>query len=222
MALGFSKSSGGGDFTAIMRYDARSGRMFRDDRKQDGSGAWMKESADMTNSFKAVFDFENIEVGYIMFPPGAAPDFRMVKIGDPFPQRPSDNHHQGFRIKIKLAPDTAGDGDAIREIAGTSAALRMGIDDLHDAYEAGKGANAGKLPIVTLKTTQPVVSGQGAKKSTNSQPVIEIIGWAKRPDDLPAAGVKQATQPAAAPSTGSTPVAPPAQKQMATADSDFG
>lgn len=229
MALGLTYGSGGGDFTAIMKYDARAGRMFRDDRKQDASGAWVKDSVDVTSTFKAVFDFENIEVGYINFPQGSAPDFCMVSLGDPMPQRPSPSHNQGVRFMLKLSKDAAGDGVAIRELAGTSAAFRMGIDALHDAYEAGKSTNLGKLPIVALKTTLPITSGQGAKKSTNYQPVFEIVGWASRPEDLvfvPKARTVQlapAATTSTAPATGSTVAAPPPQKQaeMAGAE-DFG
>ena len=225
MALGFTYSTGGGDFTAIMKYDARAGRMFREDRKQDSGGTWIKDSVDVTNNFKAVFDFENIEVGWINFPQGGAPDFCMAALGDPYPQRPSNTHMQGVRFMLKLAKDAAGDGAAIRELAGTSAVFRMGIDELHNAYEAGKAANAGKLPIVTLKTTIPVTSGSGTKKSTNYQPVFEIVGWAARPDDLvfvSKSRAKEAPQATAAtaPSTGSTPVGAP-MKQPETV-SDFG
>jgi hypothetical protein len=225
MALGFTYSSGGGDFIAIVKYDARAGRIFREDRKQDTGGQWVKDSVDLTGNFKAVFDFENIEVGYINFPQGGAPDFVMAALGEPYPQRPSTNHNQGVRFMLKLAKDAAGDAAAIREIAGTSAAFRMGIDELHDAYTAQKAANAGKLPIVTLKSTLPVTSGQGTKKSTNYQPVFEIVGWAARPEDLvfvPKARGHQTEVPkvdyAAAPATGSTQVAPPPAKQAATAD----
>jgi hypothetical protein len=37
---------------------------------------------------------------------------------------------------------------------------------------------------VVLKTTMPITSGSGDKKSTNYQPVFEISGWAPRPVDL--------------------------------------
>lgn len=225
MALGFTYSSGGGDFTAIVKYNGKAGRVLRVDRVQE-NGTYASDEVDVTQNFKAIFDFENIEVGWINFPPGGAPDFCMAALGDPYPQRPSNNHAQGVRFMMKLAKDTAGDGAAIREVAGTSAVFRMGIDELHDAYSAQKAANAGKLPIVTLRSTLPVTSGSGAKKSTNYQPVFEIVGWAARPDDLvfvPKARTKQtaAAGTAAAPATGSTPVGAPAQKQ-AEAASDFG
>lgn len=228
MALGFTYSTGGGDFTAIVKYNGKAGRFIRVDRVQD-NGAYVSNEVDITQNFKAVFDFENIEVGWINFPPGGAPDFCLASLGEPYPQKPSNNHAQGVRFMMKLAKDAAGDGAAIREVAGTSAVFRMGVDELHNAYEAQKAANPGKLPIVALKTTLPITSGQGAKKSTNYQPVFEIVGWAARPEDLvfvPKARTKQTAQqasPATAPTTGSTVASPPPQKQpeMAGAD-DFG
>ena len=228
MALGFTQSSGGGgDFTAIVKYDGKAGRMFRVDRIQDASGAWDKTQVDVTNNFKAMFDFENIEVGYINFPMGGAPDFVMVPFGDPFPQRPSDNHKQGVRFMLKLASTTAGDADPIRELSGNSNVFRSAIDELHDAYTAQKAANPGKLPIVSLKSAEPVTSGSGTKKSTNYQPIFEIVGWAARPADLVFAARARTSEPArpaaqSAPSTGSTPVPPPAAKQAAMAEEDFG
>jgi hypothetical protein len=78
---------------------------------------------------------------------------------------------------------------------------------------------------VVLKTTVPITSGSGEKKSTNYQPVFEIAGWAPRPVDLvhvsKGASQAPATQ-AAAPSTGSTPVGPPAAKQPELNDAGFG
>jgi hypothetical protein len=227
MALGFTYSTGGGDFTAIVKYNGKAGRFLRVDRTQE-NGAYVSNEVDITQNFKAIFDFENIEVGYINFPPGGAPDFQMVALGDPYPQKPSNNHAQGVRFMLKLAKDTAGDGAAIREVAGTSAVFRMGIDELHDAYTAQVAANPGKLPVVVLKTTMPVTTGQGAKKSTNYQPVFEIIGWAARPDDLvfvPKARTTQvapAAAPSTAPATGSTVVGAPKAAALAGADDGFG
>jgi len=96
---------------------------------------------------------------------------------------------------------------------------------------------------VALKDTIGVTSGQGAQKSTNYQPVFEIVGWAGRPADLvhkpkmrsgATATRTEAPEPfsssATPPSTGSTKVEPPAAKApeakpepaMAGTDDDFG
>jgi hypothetical protein len=211
--LDVSTGGDGGDFLDIVKYDARAGRMFRMD--YDGE---QKQQVDITKTFKAVFDFENIEVGFILFAAGQAPDFQMVKFGQSLPAKPSPNHKQGVRFCIKLAKECGGD---IREISGTSGAFLRGINKLHDEYTAQLSANAGKLPVVTLADTLPITSGSGAKSSTNYEPVFSIVGWAPRPTDMDV--LISRAEPAAAapdlpPSTGATHAAPP---QEAVAE-DFG
>lgn len=220
MALGFDFGSGGGsaNFLPIAKYDARAGRFFRVDR-EDG----VSTQHDITRNFKAVFDFENMEVGWISFTAGSAPDFNMVPHGSAFPAKPSDNHKRGIRMNIKLGSECGGD---CRELASTANAMLNGINALHDEYLAGVKANAGKLPVVVLEDTVPLTSGSGDKKSTNYQPVFKIAAWVKRPADLDeAAGSKaEAPAPAAAkapPATGSTRAAPPKAPAMAD-DEDFG
>jgi hypothetical protein len=227
MALGLNYNTGSGDGSNIVpfvKYDARAGRFFRNDRTEV-NGAYSNNPVDITNGFKAVMDLENVEVGYLKFAAGSAPESLLVKLGDPMPQKPNDaKSKQGARVMMKLHQSCGGD---VRETTSNAAAFLKGIDDLHTAYEAAKAANPGKLPIVVLKTTIPVTSGSGDKKSTNYQPVFEITGWAPRPNDLvhvakgnSAPAQQQATS---APSTGSTQVGAPAAKQLETAGADdFG
>lgn len=235
MALGLNYSSGGsgGDIVPFVKFDARAGRFFRRDRTQDSSGNYVSNDVDVTSNFKAVFDMENIEVGFLKFGAGAAPEMILARLGEAMPSKPAgDGWKQGARIMMKLHASCGGD---IRECSSNAAAFLKGIDDLHTEYEAKKAANPGKLPIVVLKTTMPITSGQGQKKSTNYQPVFEIAGWAPRPNDL--VHVSKVTHQtelppavqytAAPPSTGSTPVAPPKAtpipaNNLVTADDDFG
>jgi hypothetical protein len=119
----------------------------------------------------------------------------------------------------------------------------MGISELHSAYEAGLKDNPGKLPIVTLSDTKPVLSTGKNGSSTNYMPVFEIVGWAPRSAQLvwspkgntvmeaaaPAAPTFAPAPNAQAPRTGSTLVAPPAQTATFTAppaasvaEDDFG
>lgn len=227
MALGLSYGSGGdgGDIIPYVKYDARAGKFFRNDRAQDSTGSYSNNSVDITNNFKAVVDMENVEVGYIKFGAGTAPEFMLVRLGDPMPHKPADgSFKQGARLMLKLHQSCGGD---VREVASNAASFLKGVDELHTAYEAGKAANPGKLPIVVVKATTPVTSGSGQKKSTNYQPVFEITGWAPRPVDLvhvaKGSTASPSTAPAAAPSTGSTQVGAPAAKQPAMADAeDFG
>ena len=226
MAFGLSVGSGSGaDFLPVVKYDARAGRVFRVDRDANGS-----TQHDITRSFKCVVDMENVEVGYIRFAAGAAPDFQMVPLGSPLPAKPSEDHRQGVRLVLKLHKDCGGD---VRELAGTSAAMIGGLEAVHNAYIAGVGANANKLPVIVLRDTVPVESGKGQNKSTNYRPQFEIIAWVDRPADLkPQPRGQSASAPVAAPvatndaaraappSTGSTRVSAPAPAPVG--DDDFG
>jgi hypothetical protein len=222
MALGISYGGGGdgGEIMSYVKYDARAGRMTRIDRAQGPDGNYFSESVDITNKFKAVMDFENIEVGWMHFAAGQAPTKVMVKIGQPIPAKPDPEAKMGARVIIKLHADCGGD---LRELAGNSAAFMRGIDNLHTDYEADKAANPGKLPVVILHEAKPVTTGQGARKSTNYEPVFRIMGWAPRPTDLGATVAPTLAPSIGAPSTGSTQVGPPVKVlEPAGADEGFG
>ncbi len=180
MALMQINDNAGGDFLPIVKYDSRAGRLFRVDR-----GDGVSTPVDITRQFKAVFDFEAVEVGYILFSAGGAPVFTMVPYGQPLPTRPPGDFKQGIRMRIKLAPAIGGD---VRELAGTANAFLRGINTIHDEYLRLAPANPGKLPVLTLEDTIAIESGGGAKRSTNYTPVFAISGWAPRPADMPLSG----------------------------------
>lgn len=228
MAFGFNYESSGGDIIPIVKFDARAGRFFRIDRS-DG----VNNPVDITTSFKAVMDFENIEVGFINFPAGSAPEFKVAPIGQPMPENPGGKFRQGIRMMLKLGKDCGGD---VREIASTAKAVLGAFDACHTAYLAGLKENPGKLPVVALETTIPIVT-QGrdekgnAVKTTNYAPVFKIASWVDRPADLvfspknggdaaPAPVQAVHAAPASPPSTGSTQVPPPAA--AASSEDDFG
>ena len=217
MALGLSYGgNGGGDFLPIVKYDARAGRIFRVDR-EDG----VSTPTDITKNFKAIFDFENVQIGWMKFVAGAAPDFVLVNHREPLPERPSEDHRQGVRLVMKLHESCGGD---VREITGNAAAFLRGIDALHNDYEKDAAKNPGKLPVVVLEDTVSVESGSGVKKSTNYSPVFKITGWAPRPASMAkVAGSDEGRARSAPPSTGSTKVESPKSKAPAMADDDdFG
>jgi len=203
MALGIqTETSGGGDFSPIVKYDARAGRMFRVDRTQDSGGAWQTDNVEITNGFQAVFDLENIEVGWALFAAGSPPSFALAKLGQPMPARPTSEHKNAFRVMLKLGKAVGGD---VREMAAQSKAVIGAMDKLHDAYSAGLKDNAGKLPVVAMTGSVPIVSTGQGKSSTNYQPVFEIVKWVDRPAEL-SGGVA----PVGAAPVAPAPVAPPA------------
>jgi hypothetical protein len=214
--LGFSTAPPeGGDFTPIVKFDARAGRMFRMDRIEN-NGNFENVAVDITQSFKAIFDFENMQTGWMLFAVGTAPNFNVVRIGKEFPARPSDKHKHGVRLMIKLAKDCSGD-KPIREMAGTSKAFLSGVEAVYTQYLAEKDNRPGKLPVIVLEKTTPVRSGTGDKSSTNYQPTFKIVGWAPRGD----LGGVAAPPDGSPPATGSTQVEAPKADETVSAD-DFG
>src|SRR6185369_6324639 len=187
MALGLQ--TGGGNFEdriALVKYDARAGRIFRIDRSQDAGVTWQTDQVEITNGFQAVMDLENIQVGWLNFPAGGAPSMVLVKLGESLPPKPADGSKQGFRVLMKLGKSSGGD---LREMASNAGVSIAGMDALHTAYTAGLKDNAGLLPVVALSTTTAVTKtgkdAQGkAQSSTNYQPVWEIVKWVPRPAEL--------------------------------------
>jgi hypothetical protein len=210
----------GGEFTPVLKYDAKAGRFFRMERIDTGNG-FESEPVDITTGIKFIADFENIEVGWIAFPPASAPDFRLVPIGNQLPPQPSELHKNGIRFMLKLSKECGGERP-IREIAGTSKSFRAAIEGIYLQYLAEKGKNPGKLPVLTVEKITPVKTGTGTRTSTNYHPVFRISGWAPRGDLVfePKASAAPSVAPTTAPSTGSTKAAAP--KADETVDSDFG
>lgn len=211
MSLGLNTETGGGDYTPIIKFDARAGRFFRVDRTQDGGGNWQSDNVEITQGFQAVFDLENIEVGWALLAAGIAPSWHMVPLGQPLPAKPSDQHKQAFRLNVKLGKTVGGD---VREFASQAKVVIAAVDELHTAFTAGQAANPGKLPVVALAGTQPITTTGKGQSSTNYKPVFEIKQWIERPVEL------GGTQAAAAPPATPAP-APAPQPQPVPAGAEF-
>lgn len=198
MSLGLPTNSGGSfDRTPIVKYDARAGRLFRIDRFQDSGGNWSTDQVEITDAFLAVMDLENIEVGWLNFPAGGAPEMTLVKFGEALPAKPGDRHKSGFRVLMKLGKDSGAD---LREMASNAQVSIGGMDALHSLYESQRAANPGKLPLVKLKKTTPVTTTGKDKDgrpqtSTNYAPVWGISKWVTRPAELGGAGAASPPPP---------------------------
>lgn len=208
---------GDGTFTPYAKFDARAGRWFTKTENGD---------VDITDGFTAVFDFEQIEVGWMVFAAGTAPLYVTQDISLGVPQKPaSGDWKQGFRMNIALPSSIAGGG--ARELSSTAKALIGVIDRLHTDYSNAPEKSERKLPVLKMNGTT-VVETKGPNGTTrNYAPILVIAGWVDRPATLPKKGqpvAAQAPAPAAAPpATGSTPVPPPAPKAApAAAAMDFG
>ena len=228
MALNLPSSAYNSHRLPIIKYDSRAGRAFRVDRS-DETGRWENNPTEITQTFQAIVDLDNIEVGWLHFPTGGAPDIRTVHVDEPLPDRPSDKHRSGFRVLMLLGKSSGGD---VREMAANAQVSIKAMDLLHDAFVAGRPANPGLLPVVRLAGTIPVTTqgkpnGQ-AVSSTNYQPVWQIVKWVPRPPELqPEALTAAANQPQQQaqtqapapqqPAQAPLPLAPPAPVQQAPA-----
>lgn len=198
MALGIPT---GGQSKPFAKYDARSGRF----SKSDG-----REQVDITQGFAAIFDLENIEVGWAMFANNTAPDFVMVRAGQPFPARPSDKHRGAFRVQIKLSSALGGD---VREFASAAGCVNAAMDELHNAYIAAPESKKGLLPIVTMNGSTAVKTQTPQGTTTNYKPNLSIVKWVPRPAELDGDDEGEAPAPARAPA--------PAPRAAVPADVEF-
>lgn len=213
----------GGSFLPIVKFDARSGRVKRLDKPIGGAA----EEIDITKNFKAVFDLDHVEVGWAKFVAGQAPSWVMAPMRDDVapPPKPDDDHKKAFRVNLKLAKECGGD---VRELGGSSKALIAGFKALHDAYEADRASNVGKLPVVVMDEARPIVTETRLGKNTNYAPVFRITAWVNRPDGLaarPNPAPAPAPRPSAPPSTGSNrlvPGTPPWEAPGTVDEDDFG
>ena len=197
MSLGKRKS--GNDFLPPLKYDARVGQMVLQDRVFV-DGRWEPEQRVIaTDKFRAVFDLENLQRGWIKFPKGAAPETVLVPAGVDPGDPPSDDHKEGLRIVVKMDDALGGD---VRELMSTAVALWNATDDLHDKYLTGVADHPGELPVVTLTGTREMKTQSG----TSFVPIFAIADWVPRPAELPATGIPTG-QPMKA-STAAKPAAP--------------
>ena len=87
----------------------------------------------------------------------------------------------------------------MREFASSAKAVITAMDGLHTAFEKGCAANPGKLPVVAMTGTTAIVSSGQGQKSTNYSPILEIVRWVTRPQDLPGPDKAHASLPKTAP-----------------------
>jgi len=206
-------ASSGGDRLPVLKYDARAGRLFLLDRVQDASGDWQTDQRELkADAAQFAMDFGSVEVGWFLFPKGAAPMMVTVPYGQPIPPQPAavgtikddktgkerpNNFRQGFRVKVAGKALAAPDGGIVRELAANAIVSINGLNELHNAFEAAPEARAGKIPVVKLADTIPEKAGQ----STNYRPVFQIVTWAERPADI--LGPRTVPPPGAAPAPAS-------------------
>jgi hypothetical protein len=191
MGLGFpTESKPSGDIIPIVKFDANTGDMVRVDREQDMSGSWIQNEEEVSFPVKFVADLDAIEVGYSRIKRGEAPDFRMVRVGEVMPERPSAEHKDSFRLRVYNKEM------GLREFSHSAKTVLRKMNELHNQFEAERGANAGKLPVVEIESTETIrfETPQGEKRT--KVPNWKIVSWVDRPSEM-SAGVTVEPEPAA-------------------------
>jgi hypothetical protein len=206
MALGLvsENSGGGGNIVPILKYDARGGDFFRVERSQNGAGDWQSENIELPLPIELAVDMDGIEVGWLGFV-GGRPDFRMVKLGEAMPQKPSDDHKQAFRVR--LCNREVG----LREFSSQSKMVLSAFDQLHNQFEAERANNPGLCPVMKITGTKTITVNTPQGEQRFKVPEWSISQWIERPsafdgaDEAPSAAVP-------------TPAAPVQQQDAVGAD----
>ena len=177
MAMGLQKSSGA-DFLPSFRFNAVSGlAVIAGSRKANDGVSYEKFENDVAFPAKFIFDFSNLEVGWVEFA-ATGPDFSMVKVGERMPAKPSETHKQGFRIHLYNKDH------GLVTFSNSSKTVAEPMDALHDQFLRDEKANAGKVPVVEIIGTKKVQvkSKEGVK--TYRQPEWKIVSWVARPEGM--------------------------------------
>ena len=165
--LGFSS---GGDFKPYIAYNAKSGKW---SMKKDGVDTEVEKPT-------FVIGFDTIKTGYMYFATGQAPQYAWnPSLSQKIP-RPEGvgadgkpNFKEGFAVDLFSNKHFGG----VVEFCSSSMIVRDAINVLYTAYEEGKSANPGKLPVVESNGTTKVVGRHG----TNYSPNFKITSWVDKP-----------------------------------------
>src|ERR1700744_3875356 len=199
MGLGLSiQNTGTNEFEPWVKYDARAGRWFKMDRIEGAEG-WQTKATDITMQAVFVADFRNINVGWVDFS-AQGPDYKMVPVGQPQPERPGVKHRQGFRLSLFSERNL----DGSRVWMHNAKCVINKIDALYDVVTAAPEYAAGQLPVIQMTGTESIrpegKDDQGKKVvSTNYAPMLSIVQWVPSPfEAAPAVVVQQVTPVAVA------------------------
>lgn len=182
MALGIvdnggnGSGSGGGNFTPIVKWDAKAGDFIVRHRKQTAAGEWENDDVDVQMPVKLIADLESVEVGWVAYVP--TPSFVMTKIGGAMPAKPSDDHKMGFRVR--LYNDELG----LRELSSAAKTVVRALDELHDQYVAEAPAHEGKVPVVEIKGGKKIKVNTPGGELSFKVPDWSIVGWTDRPEQM--------------------------------------
>ena len=155
-----------------------------------------------------IIDFDNIVSGWFLFREGSAPDRALDPAMGVRAAQPTPDHRRGF---IAMCYSKQFFGGAV-EMSSSSMHLCNAIKDAYEAYEAGKSANIGKVPVLVCTGVMPSRDRFGQ----NFMPTLQLIKWTDRPAELPdEPAAMDRPQPAPRPAAAARPSQPPQVRVMA-------
>lgn len=168
MPLNLSVSDG--DFTPYIKYNAKAGRWYV---KPEGA----TEEVEIINPALA-FDMANIKTGWLFYAEGSGPE----KIWDPSPSQMAAKppgprkFKRGFEVMVFGNAMVEGKKLGLREFSSTAANVIGAILRMYNEYEAGMGANPGKVPVYTCKGVKAITGAYGV----NYEPQFVLQAWVER------------------------------------------
>lgn len=196
----YQSGGGGFDRPQVIKFSAMSGDFTAINRVKGEDGKYENKPQDLDLPLRVVMDLEAIEIGYLAFRP--APDFRLVKVGEPMPQQPDDVDDSGKKLfkqgfRLKLGNSELG----LREMASPSRNVYDSVRQLYMQYVAGREGNENKVPVVDIVGTDKKFDEH--RGNTFKVPKWSIVGWTERPafldgDETPTAPALENVAPAPA------------------------
>lgn len=188
MSLNLSNATG--TFTHHIRYAA-------------STSSWSMSRTDGQNGqlnftfTAAIADLANIQTGWCHIAEGAFDWKADASITHPAP-KPVDGREWKRGFKLAFFSKTLFGEEPIRELCTSGTGVVKSIEALYAQYEAERGANDGKVPVVEYKGSVPLKVGKG----NTTVPTLVITKWVERPIELdatPAPAVNATPAPQAAP-----------------------
>jgi hypothetical protein len=207
--LGFStEPASTGDFLPYIKYNSVAGQLQLIERTQGADGFANETLILKRDAFRAVFDLENLETGWLDFS-SPVPQSLLIKLKDLFHSErnpngilmppnpvPDSGWKQGTRFLLKLPKQVQVEASEsgvvgaytverqIREMASNAKAFNGGIGQLYRDYLAEAAAHPGMLPVVAIEAVVLQKTGPAGKQSAAFRPKFKIMNWASRPADL--------------------------------------
>lgn len=169
MPLNLSVSDG--DFTPFLKYNAKAGRFYA--RPENG------DEVEIVGPMLA-FDMARIRTGWLYYAEGSGPE----KIWDPSsetaaPKPPGPKKFKrGFEVMVIGNATIPGTSErlGLREFSSTASNVITSILRMYAEFEAGEGANKGKVPVYACTGVKPINGSYG----TNYEPIFELRQWVER------------------------------------------